>query len=182
MDPNSLSNLSGSPWWKDILLVLIGGGCAIAGSVLATILSVAYQTKKARQMKMEETIGRQKVGACKKALRLAGQLSSILIEGIFDDVLGFIKSENTWVLDNEILLPTKFVENWHSVRLNILSAKRRDKALRRMAEGPERDKIIEKIDELEEFADELAKEAVDVIRTDLGLPPFKIRRPNKAMI
>ena len=182
MDQNSLSTLSGSPWWKDILLFLIGGGCAVAGSVLATILSIKYQTKKARQMKMEETIGRQKVNACKKALRLADQLKSILIQGTEDDVLGFMKTENPWVLDNEILLPTKFVVNWHSVRQNILSVRRKDQAQRKKNDGPERDKIIEEIVGKEAFARELAKEAEDVIRSDLDLPPFKIQRPNKTYI
>ncbi len=180
IDLNSLSNLSIAPWWKDILLVLIGGGCAFSGSVVGTIVSITYQTKKARQMKMEETIGRQKVDALKKALRLANQLGSILIQGINDDVISFIKAENTWVLDNEILLPTKFVVNWHSVRQNILSARRKDKARLKMDEGPKLEKIIDEITELEKFADNLAKEAEIAIRTDLGLPPFKIRRPNKA--
>jgi len=179
IDPNSLSTLSIAPWWKDILLVLIGGGCAFSGSVVATIVSIVYQTKKARQMKMEETIGIQKVDACKKALRLANQLSSILIQGIFDDVLGFMKTENSWVLDNEILLPPKFAQNWHSIRHNILSARRRDQICSKMADGPLLDKINDDITELEEFTDNLAKEAENAIRTDLGLPPFKILRPIK---
>jgi hypothetical protein len=178
MDPNSLSTLSTSPGWN-ILLVLIGGFCAVTGSCLTTILSIKYQTTKARQLKFEETIGRQKVNAYKKALRLADQLGSILIQDTLDGVLGYMKSENPWILDNEIFLPYKFVVNWHSVRMNILSARRKDQAQAKMRDGSKRDKMIKEIAELEDFARKLIDEAKSEIRTDLGLPLFKIRRPYK---
>ena len=180
MDPNSLSTLSGAPWWKDILLVLIGGLCTIAGSVAATIVSISHQTKKARQMKMEETIGVQKVDASKKALTLADGLTSVLVEGIYDDVLGFMKAENVWVRENEILLPHKFAENWHSIRSNILLARRKDQIQSKMDDGPLRDKMIEEIGQVDEFVRKLAKEAETSIRAELRLPPFKIHHPKKA--
>ena len=151
IDPNSLSNLLITPWWKDILLVLVGGLCASAGSVAVAFASIWYQAKKARQIKMEETIGQQKVNVYRKALRLPTQLHYILIAGIYDDVLDFMETENPWVLENEIFLPAKFTRYWHSVRHNIYSAKITEKVQSRMADGDERDKKIKEIVEIDTF-------------------------------
>ena len=161
--------------YKDLLLVLAGGFCAAFGGFVSTW----YMARNARKIKMEETIGQQKVDAYKKALKLADQLKSILIQGTYEDVLSFISQENAWVLDNEILLPPKFAQYWHSVRLNILSAKRRAQAQGKMADGEKRDQKIEDLVELDSFIDKLAEEAEEEIRKELGLPPFKIHRPPK---
>ena len=172
MDPNSLPDVLGSPWWKDILLVLIGGLCAVAGSALTTILSVAYQTKKARQGKMEETIGEQKVEAYKKALSLISQLRSSLIVATHDDTLSFMSQNREWVSDNIILLPHTFVENWRTIQVRLPQAKRRAKA----ANGNRRDQMIREQDKIESFVDSLAEEMEENIRNELGLPQVKIRR------
>jgi hypothetical protein len=194
IDPNSFSLLvdlikyiSSSPWWRDPLLVLIGGLCAAAGSVLATIGSVWYQAKKTREMKREETIGSQEVDACKKALRLADNLRSILFSGTYDDVLGWMKKENPWVLDNEIFLPIKFVINWHSIRSNTLRARRRDQRQSMMSDGPERNELIEEIGQRDEFNIKLSEESEEEIRKHLGLSlfeirPFKLRYPNESTV
>lgn len=176
IDPNSLSLLSNPPWWNDIALVLVGGLCAVAGSILATLMSIWYQTRKARKMKMEETIGRQKVDACRKALRLTNNLRSILIGGTHDDLLGWMKTENSWILDNEIFLPEEFVVNWRSIRINVLSARQKDQRQSRMADGPEREKVIEEITQRDKFSRQLVDETEKEIRTDLGLKPFETRR------
>lgn len=179
MDPNSLSTLSNSPWWN-VLLIVLGALCATVGSSVAAILTAMYQAKKARQVKMEETIGRQKVEVYKKALRLAGQLQSILIQGIYDDTIAFIAKENPWVLENEILLPPKFAQYWHSLRSNLRTAKREEKAQGKMPDGKQRNQKIEAMEERDTFMDELAKEAEKEIRNELGLPPVKILRPPKS--
>lgn len=178
MDPNSLMPTNNPSWfaeYKDLLLVLAGGFCAAFGGFFSTW----YMARSARKIKMEETIGQQKVDVYKKALRLAGQLHSILIQGAYKDVLSFMKEENPWVLDNEILLPLKFAEYWHSVRLNIFSAQRKEISQERISDGTERDKKIKEIVDIDAFTRKLAKDAEMELRTELGLPAFEIHRPTK---
>ncbi|MBC8179667.1 hypothetical protein H8E88_00960 [candidate division KSB1 bacterium] len=178
MDPNSLMPKINPSWlagYKDLLLILAGGFCAAFGGFFSTW----YQAKKARKIKMEETIGQQKVDVYKKALRLVDQLSSELIQGTSQDVLNLIKEENQFVLDNEILLPHKFAQYWHSVRANIRTAKRREISQGSMSDGIKSDKQIEEIVGIEDFARGLAKAAKEEIRKELGLPTFNIIRPPK---
>jgi len=175
MDPNTIipqDIYSCFGEYKDLLLVLAGGLCATFGGLVGTW----YKARKARKIKREETIGYQQVEAYKKALRLADKLKSILIQGVEDDVLEFIKSHNSWVLDNEILLPPKFCKYWHSVRANVRSVKRK-KQIEKMEDGQERDKKTEELDDLEAFIDKLADDAEKEIRKELKLPPIKIHRP-----
>ncbi len=178
MDPNSLISQDTQSWiieYKDLLLVLVGGFCAAFGG----FVSIWYRAKKARKIKMEETIGQQQVEVFKKALRLASNLSSILIQGIEEDVLKYISEHNEWVIENEILLPPIFAQYWHSVRANVRSIKRKVKPLERMNDGKERDKKVVELDVLEEFTRKLANDAEKEIRKKLKLPPFKIHRPPK---
>jgi len=76
-------------------------------------------------------------------------------------------------------LPPKFAQNWHSVRANVQSIKRKDSAISKTDEGPKRDEKIEELCELAEFADKLASDAEEAIRRQLKLPNFKIHRPPK---
>jgi len=178
MDTNSLISQDTQSWiieYKDLLLVLVGGFCAAFGGFVSTW----YRAKKARKIKMEETIGQQQVEVFKKALRLANNLSSILIQGIEDDALKYISEHNEWVIENEILLPPKFAQYWHSVRANVKSIKRKRQSVNRMEEGQKRNEKIEELDELESFTDKLADDAEKEIRKKLKLPHFKIHRPPK---
>jgi len=178
MDPNSVEQTVISSWfaeYKDLLLVLAGGFCAAFGGFVSTW----YRAKKARKIKMEETIGQQQVEVFKKALRLASNLSSILIQGIETDVLKYISKHNEWVIENEILLPPKFAQYWHSVRANVRSIIRKLKPLERMKDGDEIDKKVDELDVLDEFTRKLANDAEKEIRKKLKLPPFKIHRPPK---
>ena len=163
------------PATKDLFLVLAGGLCAAFGGFFSTW----FKARNARKIKMEETIGRQKVDVYKKALKLIHFLKSRLEQGVSEDVLSFISKENPWVIDNEILLPPKFAIYWHSVRQNILSVQRKDKSLERMSEGTKQSETIEKIAEIETFTDNLAKNAEEEIRNELRLPTFEIIRPPK---
>ena len=178
MDPNSLISQDTQSWiieHKDLLLVLVGGFCAAFGGFVSTW----YRAKKARKIKMEETIGQQQVEVFKKALRLANNLSSILIQGIEDDVLKYISEHTEWVIENEILLPPKFAQYWHSVRANVKSIKRKQQSVNMIEEGPKRNEKIEELIQLESFADKLADDAEKEIRKKLKLPNFKIHRPPK---
>ena len=161
--------------YKDLILVLAGGLCAAFGGFVSTW----YRAKKARKIKMEETIGQQQVEVFKKALRLANNLSSILIQGEEADVLKYISEHNEWVIENEILLPPKFAQYWHSVRANVRSIMRKLIPLDRMKDGEEIDKKIDELDVLDEFTRKLANDAEKEIRKKLKLSPFEIHRPPK---
>lgn len=178
MDPNNIILQDNQSWiieYKDLLLVLVGGFCAAFGGFVSTW----YRAKNARKIKMEETIGQQQVEVFKKALRLANNSSSILVQGIEDDILKYISEHNEWVIENEILLPPKFAQYWHSIRANVKSIKRKQQSVNRMEEGQRRDGKIEELGELELFTDKLADDAEKEIRKRLKLPHFKIHRPPK---
>ena len=179
MDPNSLISQDTQSWiiqYKDLLLVLVGGFCAAFGGFVSTW----YIAKKSRKIKMEQTIGQQQVEIFKKALRLADNLSSILIQGTEDDVLKYISKHNDWVIENELLLPPKFAQCWHSVRANVKSIKRKEILLVKIKDGEERNNKIDELEKLEEFILKLAKDSEKEIRKKLKLPPFKIHRPPKS--
>ncbi|MHC4620458.1 MAG: hypothetical protein ACYTEQ_22145 [Planctomycetota bacterium] len=157
---------------KEIILILLGGICSALGGCIA----IWYQSKKARQIRMEELKGEQQLEACKKALSLIDQIQSLLIQGTSDDVLKILYDNGAWFSMNQVLLPHTFVENWRSVRLNLRSVKRQDDAQQRMTDGAERDKMINKIADNEEFIQQLADEAEAVLREELGLKEVKIKK------
>jgi len=160
---------------REFFLVLIGGICSAIGGCIA----IWYQAKKARQIRMEEVRGEQQLEACKKALSLIDQVQTLLIQGTTEDVIKFLYAHGEWFSMNQILLPHTFVENWRSIRLNLCSVKRKDDAQQKMTDHPERNKIINDIVGTEEFARQLAREADEVLRRELGLKKTNIKRPNK---
>jgi len=160
---------------KEIFLVVAGGICSVLGGCVA----IWYQAKKARQIRMEEVKGEQQLEARKKALSLIDQIQSLLIQSTSEDVLKFLYDNGEWFSMNQILLPHTFVENWRSIRLNLLSVKRKDDAQQKITDEPKRDKIINDIVNTEDFVRQLAKEADAVLRKELGLKEVNIKRPNK---
>jgi len=178
MDPNSVMPENAPSWlaeYKDLILVLAGGFCAAFGGFVSTW----YRARTARSIKMREEIGRQQVEIYNKALRLTGGLGAILVQGTSTDVLNWMQRENGWVLDSEVLLPQGFVECWHSVKLNVKSAKRQEQAQQRMAEGEQKNKAIEEIVATDTFNRGLIKATEEAIRKECGLAPFIIHRPPK---
>ncbi len=161
---------------KELLLVLIGGICSAFGGFLAAW----YRAKKAQKIKLQETIGERKVAAYGKGLELIGQVQSVLIQGTEKDALEFLYKHGEWFADNLILLPHTFVENWRSIRLNLKSAIRKDKAQSKMEEGEKRNQVIEELGNLASFCDSLAREAEESIRNELDLPECKVKRPAEA--
>ena len=154
---------------KDLFLVLIGGLCAAFGG----FVSVWYRAKNARKIKMEETIGEQKVEAYKKALSLISQLQGLLIQGTHEDGISFMKEHHKWLSNNIILLPHTFVEKWHSIAVQLQKCKRRANAPENMARD-KKDRLINELDELADSMDCLAEEAEMEIRNELGLPQVKV--------
>jgi hypothetical protein len=177
MDPNSLTTPSYLTW----VIELLGKGFLILISAFfGTLFATRYQAKKARKIKMEETIGEQKVEAYKKALSLISQLSGAFIQRTHEDAIQFMNEHQRWFSENIILLPHKFVENWRSIWSNLRIAKMKEQAQAAMPDGPKREQMIKEVVELASFMDNLAKEAEKEIRNELGLPQVEIQRPPKA--
>jgi hypothetical protein len=161
---------------KDVLLVLIGAVCSVAGGFLATW----YRARIAGKVKLQETIAERKVLAYGKGLELIGQLQSVLVEGTKEDALAFLYENGSWFTDNLILLPRTFVENWRSIRLNLKKAIIYDDAQQKMTDNGKRGEIVDRIVEAQDFCDWLAKEAESSIRKELRLPECVIRHPPNA--
>lgn len=161
---------------KDLFLVFIGGFCAAFGGFASTW----YRAKRARKIKMRETIGEQQVEAYKNALSLISQLKNVLIQGIHEDAVTFMTKHNQWISENTILLPHEFVQNWWSIRSNLSTTKRKDEIQAKMTDGLGRYQLIEEVGEADSFMDNLAEKAGKKIRKELGLPDVKIQRPPKA--
>jgi len=155
---------------KDLFLVLIGGLCAAFGGFVSTW----YQAKRARKIKMEETIGVQKVEAYKKALLLISQLRGILIQGTHEDGISFMKEHHEWLSNNIILLPHTFVENWQTIRIQLRQSKRR-MSPGRMVDEDKKVKLGKEVDELADSMDNLAEQAEKEIRSELGLPQVNVQ-------
>ncbi len=93
---------------KEIILVLIGGICSTLGGCIAVWLQARF----ARKTRMEELRGEQQLEVYKKALSLIGQIYTNSIQKQWDDVQDFMYKNDSWLSDNQVLLPHKFVENW----------------------------------------------------------------------
>ncbi len=149
--------------FAEILPVLIGGLCAIAGSFLSTW----YLVKKARNIRMEETIAEKQVEICREALSAIGYLRSLLLQGTLKDSLDFMLKHDKWFWDSRAFLPHKFLDNWLSIKLNLQKVVRTQK--NRTGEN-----AVEKVDKYEEFINKLACDAETEILSVLSLPPITI--------
>ncbi len=160
---------------KEFLLILTGA----ISSALGGCIAIWYQTKKARQIRMEEVRGEQQLEACKKALSLIDQIQTLLIQRTSEDVIKFLYDNGEWLSMNQILLPPTLVDNWRSIRLNIQNMQILEQAVREKPIGAERSKVINEAVEIGEYVRKLAKEAEDILRKELKLPEVKIKTPEK---
>ena len=161
-----------TPYWKEILKilaemlpVLIGGLCAIVGGFLSTW----YLARKARSIRMEETIGEKQVEICKEALSAVGYLRSLLLQGTLEDSLKFISERDKWFWDSRAFLPHGFSDKWVSIRSNLR------KVIRTQRNSTDKDPV-KKIEEYEKFINQLANDAEREILSVLNLQPITVHR------
>ena len=160
---------------KEFFLVLIGGICSAIGGCVA----VWYQTKKARQIRMEELRGEQQLEACKKALSLIEKIQLFLQAKTPQDVLNFLDDNVEWFSMNQIILPHTFVENWKSIMTNLVNLQVLNEEVKGLPNGEIRDKKIKEAGEARKFNRKLAEEARNIVRKEMKLPEIKIKTPNK---
>ncbi len=160
-------------YWKEILKtlaemlpVLVGGLCAIIGGFLSTW----YLSKKARRIRMEETIGEKQVEIYKDALAVIGYLSSLLFQGTLEDSLDFISERDKWFWDSRVFLPQKFADNWVSIKLNLRKIVRMEKSHKDESD----------ISDIETYINQLTDEAQKEILNALNLPPITVHRLPKS--
>ena len=159
---------------KDFFLILIGGICSALGGCIA----IWYQAKKARQIKMEEVRGEQQLEACKKALYMISHIQSILLESPIY-VLKFLNENDEWLSTNQLFLPHTFVENWRSIQEEQRKLKRKYEIIEKTSNGARQDKLWDEANQMVDFVRQLAKEAEEILRKELGLKEVKIKRLDK---
>ena len=158
---------------KDLFLVLVGAFCAACGGFFSTW----YQARKARQIKMRETIGEQQVEVYKEALALISELLLLLIQRNVQDAIEFMTTHQQWFMNSVILLPHKFVENWISIRSNLYICVDVDEDRAVMPNGPEKSKLRMKVQKLKAYVEKLGTEAMNALEKASGLRHPKIQRP-----
>jgi hypothetical protein len=126
---------------KDLLLVLIGGICSTFGGFFATW----YRAKKAGEIKFRETIGERKVSVFGMGLELIRQFQSVLIQNTKEDALEFLYEHGSWFVDNMIVLPHVFVENWQSIKLALHEIVQIEEALNKMPAGEKNQEMVENV-------------------------------------
>ena len=151
--------------FAEMLPVLIGGLCAIAGGFISTW----YLAKKARRIRMEETIGEKQVEIYKEALSAVGYLRSLLLQATLEDSLNFISERDKWFWDSRAFLPHGFSDKWVSISSNLR------KVIRRQKNSTDED-AVKKIEEYEKFINQLANDAEREILSVLNLQPITVHR------
>jgi hypothetical protein len=158
---------------KEIFLVLIGGICSMLGGCI----TIWYQAKKARKIRMEELRGEQQLEACKRGLSLIQQVRTRYMQFEPKDVTKFLEDNHEWFSDNQVLLPHVFVENWISIQNNIRCEQRCNENISKTNDMSERNRIVAEKTKLQDLVKKLIGEADKVIRNELGLKEVKIKRP-----
>ena len=98
--------------WTQIVSTLVGGVCATMGG----FLSMWYQTKKARRIKFEETIGEKMVCACGEALSLIIEVKGRWVQCAEQETIKYVEEKTHWIWQNRAFLPSEFYNAWHSAR------------------------------------------------------------------
>ena len=127
----------------------------------------------------KEVIDEKRVPVCTEALKLISRLRSALIQDTLEDSLNFVRQQDAWFWQNIAFLPHKFSDKWLSIKLGLRRAILFEKVQAAMVNGPDRDRRIEELVDLQSFMGHLAKEAEREIRNELCLPEVKIEHPHK---
>ena len=161
---------------KDLLLVLVGGICAAFGGFISTW----YLARKARKIKMAETIGVQQVEAYKEALTHITEVRLLLQHRTVREVNEYMTTHQPWFIKSVILLPHKFVENWVSIRTNLYHYANLAEIRAETSDRPEKSKLSTEALKLKKYAEELGEEAMKALEKASGLRRPKIQHPPEA--
>lgn len=140
--------------------VIIGGILAILGGMV----SIWFQTSRARKNRMEEIIAEKKVQINAEAYSRMKEIEAMLIQESPKNTLKTIIDHEVWFLNTRLFLPGKFPDKWLSIRKGL------NKAVR--LEG-QPDKVDE-LTKLEKDLSNIAEEAILEIYEDMKIERIKI--------
>ena len=143
---------------------LLGGILAILGGVL----SIWFQARNARKIKMYEIVAEKKITANAEAFAYVKKIQSMLIQFPSKNVLKEILSLEEWWLKSRLFLPGKFINKWLGLREGVSKLAH----LETSANINPQEAI-----ELQKELDRLANEALKEIYNDMNLKEIKVDSP-----
>ncbi|MFA5239944.1 MAG: hypothetical protein WC476_09615 [Phycisphaerae bacterium] len=154
---------------KDFFLILIGAICSTLGGCAAGCLAIWYQAKKTRQIRMEEKAAEVQFEARRKALVLIRQLRTFLPKREHGNARNFFSDNGSWFSENWMFLPDKYVENWRSIGWKLHDLARAEQNVKETTDQTKEGEYIEEAVALGKEMPQLALEAEDVLRKEMGL-------------
>ncbi|MFH1776905.1 MAG: hypothetical protein ABH952_05035 [Candidatus Omnitrophota bacterium] len=141
----------------------------IIGGILATVggmVSIWFQAKNARKIRMDEIIAEKKIVANNEAYIRTKRIESMLIQSYnMEDVRNKMQDYEEWFFTNCLFLPREFSNKWLTLKINV------SKVCRMMKKIPFE---VEKIIKLEGQLSRLVREAKDIIYKEMGLTRMKV--------
>jgi hypothetical protein len=154
---------------KEFFLILIGAICSALGGCVAGCLAIWYQAKKTRQIRMEEKAAEVQFEARRKALVLIRKLRTFLTKREHDIARNFFSDNGCWFSDNWMFLPDKYVEKWKSIGWKLHDLARAEQGVKGAIDQDKKDKYIEEAVALGKEMPQLALEAENALRKEMGL-------------
>jgi len=168
MDPNSLMPTDAPSW-----LAEYGSHITLLASFVAILVGgcTLWKLINAGRIKRKEEIAKQQPYICGEVLRLLGELKSMLGDHECSDMLRWMATNKTWIQNNEVFLPCKFVECWNLAKKDIRRAQRLYQKQEQMVDDEKRGVIANEYFGIRDSCVELIKDVDKDIRRECGLPP-----------
>jgi hypothetical protein len=154
---------------KDFFLILIGAICSTLGGCVAGCLAIWYQAKKTRQIRMEEKAAEVQFESRRKALVLIRQLRTLLTKREHNNARKFFSENGSWFSENWMFLPDKYAENWRLIGWKLHDLARADQRVKETTDQTKKDEYIEEAGALEREMPQLALNAENALRKEMGL-------------
>lgn len=151
---------------RDMLQVLIGGLLAILGGMV----SLWFQAKNARRIRMDEIIAEQKIQANNEAYIRIKTIEAMLIQSELEDVKNKFYEYDAWFFNTRLFLPGKFPDKWLSIKSNLIKA---IGLKRRLPDS------ATELGNIEAYLSKLKDEAIDEIYEEMNLRDMQIEEPQK---
>ncbi|MDD5427725.1 MAG: hypothetical protein PHI58_00615 [Candidatus Omnitrophica bacterium] len=145
---------------KEIFYILIGAVCSIIGGMI----SIWYQAKKARKIKIDELIVEKKIEAINQAYYNTKQIESMLIQSSIECVCMRMHDHDIWFISNRLFLPINFTKKWLLLK-NVI-----DKINLYIQDKSDKKELIPK---LYEYATGLIRNCYKELYKEIDLPIFE---------
>lgn len=146
-----------------MIQVIIGGILAILGGML----SMWFQAKNTRRIRMDEIIAEKKINANNEAFIRIKTIESMLTQSSLKETGSKMQEYEEWFFKSRLFLPGEFFNKWLALKFGI------SKANRIVIELP---KDAEKLSQLEMNLTKIAREAIDEIYKEMKMPNIKTEK------